>query len=426
MYFAFATSRLYIYNISQNNNLMEKPTAALEISSAEIKLVVGYELDDHPIVLYAMRKSIDAFVERGQIVNLIGLIEALREVKEIKDATAKLKLTISDAILILPPLGLEVYQSDKTTNVVSPTGTVEAIDLSNVVSLVRKEVVPHGGQIVDIVPDAFELDNGRVFSTQPIGEKSNSLSISAKIHALPFSVIENFRRAFKEAGISIKRVLVAPHAASYLFAQDLELPTTYLYVDMGAEVTSVSLVGNKTLFASTYFEKGGKDLTDLIMQSFNLPFDEAEKLKRRYGIDHRPMSYYPTIATSVDIEGQSKDFSTRELNEVTEQFVGDYLLSLKQAINSLMASYDKKLLTIPLIISGGLARLNGLEAMIVEAFPDNKLYFAIPKAVGARHQTYANALGAILANNRYQSYLEEDRPVVTTLTRGSKEAKDRK
>lgn len=405
---------------------MEKPIAALEISSAEIKLLVGYELDGQPIVLYAMRKPIETYVERGQIVNLIGLIEALKEIKEIKDATAKLKLTISEAILVLPPLGLEIYQSDKTTNVVSPTGTVETIDISNVVSLVRKEVVPHGGQIADIVPDAFELDSGRIFPSQPVGERSNSLSISAKIHALPFSVIENFRRAFKDAGIIVKRVIVAPHAASYLFAQDPELPSTYLYIDMGAEITSVSLVGNQALFASTYFEKGGKDLTDLIMRSFNLPFDEAEKLKRRYGIDHRLMSFFPTIATSTDLEGASHDYTTADLNVITEQFVNDYILSLKQAISSLMAGYDKNYLKIPLIISGGLARLNGLSEMIIEAFPDNKIHFAIPKAIGARHQTYVNALGAILASNRYPSYLEEDRPVVTTLTRGSKEAKERK
>lgn len=405
---------------------MEKPTAAIEISSAEIKLVVGYEIDGQPIVLYAMRKPIDAFVERGQIVNLIGLIDALREIKEIKDATAKLKLTISEAIFLLPPLGLEVYQSDKTTNVVSPTGTVEAIDISNVVSLVRKEVIPHGGQIIDIVPDAFALDNGVALSSQPLGEKSNSLSISAKIHALPFSVIENFRRAFKEADIVVKRALVAPHAATYLLAQDLALPTSYLLIDMGAEVTTVSLIGDRTLFSSTYFEKGGKDLTTAIMANLNLPFDEAEKLKRRYGIDHRPMSFYPTIAQSVDIEGVEKQYTTEDLNRVTEQFVYDYLVSLKQAINSLMSGYDKKYLKMPFVISGGLGRLSGLDELIIEAFPDNKIHFCIPKAIGARHQTYVNTLGAILANNRYQSYLEEDRPVVTPLTRGGKEAKERK
>lgn len=405
---------------------MEKPTAAIEISSAEIKLVVGYEIDGQPIVLYAMRKPIDAFVERGQIVNLIGLIDAIREIKEIKDATAKLKLTISEAILLLPPLGLEVYQSDKTTNVVSPTGTVEAIDISNVVSLVRKEVIPHGGQIIDIVPDAFALDNGVALSSQPLGEKSNSLSISAKIHALPFSVIENFRRAFKEADIVVKRALVAPHAATYLLAQDLALPTSYLLIDMGAEVTTVSLIGDRTLFSSTYFEKGGKDLTTAIMASLNLPFDEAEKLKRRYGIDHRSMSFYPTIAQSVDIEGVEKQYTTEDLNRVTEQFVYDYLVSLKQAINSLMSGYDKKYLKMPFVISGGLGRLSGLDELIIEAFPDNKIHFCIPKAIGARHQTYVNTLGAVLANNRYQSYLEEDRPVVTPLTRGGKEAKERK
>jgi cell division protein FtsA len=291
---------------------------------------------------------------------------------------------------------------------------------------VRKEVVPHGGQIVDIIPDAFELDNGRQFANQPIGEKSNSLSISAKIHALPFTVVENFRRAFKEADITIKRVLVGPHAASYLYAQDPGLPTSYLFLDMGAEVTTISLIGNGALFASIYFEKGGKDLTSAIVRDFNIPFDEAEKLKRRYGIDHRLMSFYPTIATSVDMEGQEHQYMISDLNQIIETFIADYLVSLKQAINSLMTGYDRKYLRIPLLLSGGLARLNGLPEMLIEAFPDNKIHFAIPKAIGARHQTYANALGAILANNRYHSYLEEDRPVVTTLTRGGKEPKERK
>ncbi|MFA5481445.1 MAG: cell division protein FtsA, partial [Bacilli bacterium] len=267
---------------------------------------------------------------------------------------------------------------------------------------------------------------GRVFDNVPLGEKSNSLSILAKVHALPRTIIDDFRRAFNQAGITIKRVLVAPHAASYLFGQYPELPTSYLYVDMGSEVTTVSLVGNKALFASTYFEKGSKDLTNAIMQSFNLPFDEAEKIKRRYGIDHHQLSFHPTIAKSVDLDNQEKEYTTEDLNKVIEAFVDDYLASLRNAISSLMAGYDKKYWQIPLIVSGGFARLYGLKELIIAAFPDNEVFFALPKSIGARHETYVNALGAIIANNRYQSFLDDERPVVTTLTRGNKETKQRK
>jgi len=405
---------------------MEKPTAALEISSAEIKLVVGYELDGQPIVLYAMRKPIEGFVERGQIIDVTGLSALIKGLTEIKDPTAKLKLSISEVTLIVPPLGLEVYQNDKTTNVVSPSGLVERIDISNVVSLVRKEVVPHGGEIVDIIPDAFQLDGGRAFVNPPIGEKSNSLSIIAKAHALPKGIIDDYRRAITQAGIRIKRTLIAPHAASFLFGCYSELPTSYIYVDMGAEVTTVNLIGNKTLFASLYFEKGGSDLTKLIMQSFNLPFDESEKIKRRFGIDRRSLSFHPVIAKSVDLSGGETSFTTEDLSKIIESFVDDYLSSLKNSIATLMAGYDKKYWRIPLIVSGGFSRLNGIAEILAASFPDNVITIALPKSIGARHQTYVNALGAVLANDKYHGFLDEERPVVTTLTRESKEAKERK
>lgn len=396
---------------------MDKNIAIIEITSSEIKVLIGYFLNKQPIIIYTLRKPIEAITERGKIIDLPLLVQELKSLKEIKDATAKVKLEIVKAIVILPAIGLEVYESLKTTEVTSQSDIIEQLDVANAVNLIRKEGIAKGQTIVDIIPNYFELDSKKRYAQRPIGEKSISLTLSARIHALPFPVFEPFKKAFAEAEIDVIRFFVAPHAASFFYTYNKLTPPNYLIVDLGSQLSTVSLIGNEMIYSSTFFNKGGKDLTDLIASELNLPFDEAEKIKRRYGYDQRDLTFYPTIAKSV-VNDTEFEYTTNNLNVIIKRFVDDYIVSLKQAINSLMAEYDEKYLKLPLVLTGGFTRLNNLKTIFEEDFPDNDIYIHIPKTIGARHQSFINVLGALIANQYYAAYIEEDRPLVTSLTRG--------
>lgn len=398
---------------------MNSRTAIIEITSREIKVLVGYFLNKQPLIIYAFRKPINGIVERGKIINLPLLVQELKALKEIKDATAKIVLEIENAIVILPALGLEIYESEKTTEVTSPSDIIEQLDISNAVNLIRKEGIAKGQTIVDIIPNYFELDNKKRFVSRPIGEKSISLTLSARVHALPFSVFEPFKKAFAEAELNVVRYFVAPHAASYFYNFNKLTPANYFLVDLGAQLSTVSLIGNEMIYSSTFFNKGGEDLTNLIAEELNLPFDEAEKIKRRYGYEHRDLTFYPTIAKSV-VADLEKEYTTNHLNVIVKRFLDDYIISLKQAINVLMKEHDEKYLRLPLVLGGGFSRLNYLKDIFEQNFPENDIYLHVPKTIGARHQTFTNVLGALIANQYYAAYVEDDRPVVASLSRGSR------
>ena len=150
---------------------VEKEIAILEITSSSVKITVGYEIEDKPYVIYTTSKSIEGMIDCGVITDKKGIISVVNSLCKIEDENAKLRININDVVLVLPPLGLEIYQGEQTTSVVSEDCIISKLDIGNVIKLVKNQVVPKNSEIVDIIPDSFKLEQGRTFTEPPINVK---------------------------------------------------------------------------------------------------------------------------------------------------------------------------------------------------------------------------------------------------------------
>jgi len=403
---------------------MDKPLACLEITNDSIKLLIGYELNNQPVVLYSKEKDITGIVKDGAIADMPGLVKALGDFHNIADDVAKLKINISEICLVLPPLGLQVFQNNKTTNVVSPDGLIAKIDIANVISLVNKEAVPNGNEIVDIIPDEFVLDKGQRFVNPPIGEKSNSLTIRAKVHSLPHRIAYEYRSALNQANFRIKKSCVATYCYSELFRSYKDMPQSYVLIDIGSHITTVSLIGASAPYSSLYFPKGGDDLTQDIADGFVVSFEDAKKLKESFGYDERKISFDPLIASGADSSGTKTDYYQKDLNQLILDFYEDYQSLLMNAINQLLGAYGSRFDTLPIVLTGGASKLNGLVQLLQKSCPKREIHYVVPRSIGARDPRYASLLGLILASGRYKGSLEDNYHGVITVSRQGKDKKD--
>ncbi len=397
----------------------ENTVAALEISSSSLKLVLGYQYQGKVIVLYSVTKPIDGLVDCGNIIDLPKLSEAIKELSHIKDSTAKLKIAVGEVVLVLPPLGLEVYKNDKTTTIVSPSGLIANIDVVNVVSLVKKEQVPQvGNEIVDIIPEKFTIDKGRSFLNPPLNEMSSFLSVHASIYSLPSKIINDYKNAVISAGIRVRRIVVSSYGVSELFNTYENIPSAYLYVDYGENITSVSLISKSVVFGSSYFLRGGKNITNALINTFNLPFAESEKLKRKIGLDTRELLYCPSLFTTQDINGISHDYNINDVNLAIKEELDDFASALNNCIDNVLADYDPSYHDMPIILGGGASKLRGLKEYLKSKFPNCKdIINIVPTSIGARNEIYTNCLGAIMAQSKKRGSLEDEKSRVTPVER---------
>ena len=396
---------------------MEKAVAAIEFGSKKLKLVVGYELNGKVYVVYALTKSYGHIVEAGSIIDQAKLAQAISDVRQFSDPSAKLKVSISEALLALPPFGLEIFDTNQTTTVLDETGKIGSFDIKNIYALIKNGALPLENQLIDVAPQRYVLDQGRSFLRPPLNETSNTLTVFAKVHTLPKRIGGEYKAAMTAGGLNIRRSVIAPFGACELLGTYEDVPNDYLLVDIGSNITTVSLVGEKELYASRFFEWGGDRITERIIESFNINESDAEKYKITYGIDKREMNFKAPICITDDGEGNQIKHYTDELNTIIKGELDIFLKQLNSAIDELLKPYDNSAKQLPMILIGGGAKLNGLIEYIEPKLQNETVRMVAPRSLGARNPTFTNCLGMILANAKYPNVHDETHQKVGQLNR---------
>ena len=397
---------------------MEKPIAAIELGSKKLKLVVGYEIDGKVYVLYTLVKPYGHAIEAGVFVDPNKVSQTIESVREFTDPSAKLKLNISDVLLCIPPYNLGIYQTRQVTTVVTEDSKISNLDIKNIYALIRNSAYPLNDKaLVDVIPESFTLDHGRIFARPPLGESSSTLTVSAKVQTLPKLLVDNYQNVLSNGGMISRRNVIAPLAAAELIASYPGMPSSYILVDIGSSVTTVSFVGNNALYGSTFFNWGGDNITEKIIESFNINEADAEKYKIMYGIDNREMNFKAPICTTDDGTGHEVHHMNDELNAIIKGELDIFVNYLKEAVNEVVSQHDKTYSSFPMLLVGGGSELNGLVNYISPKVMSDTVQVVSSKTLGARNPTFFNCLGMILTHSKYLNLNDEAHPKVGQVTR---------
>ena len=119
-----------------------------------------------------------------------------------------------------------------------------------------------------------------------------------------------------------------------------------LLIDFGALYTKLSLVEFGMVKNYHTINRGGADISDAVSKSLDIPFSEAEKMKKEFGLFGNP--------------------AQKSLAEVIKVHI-DYIFS---EVNNMVLSYEKKYnkSISKVILSGGGSLLKGLKESAVDNF----------------------------------------------------------
>lgn len=401
---------------------MENYISAIEISDTEVRLAVGYVTENKVNLIHVVQRPIIGLVSHGEIIDFQTLSSIISSMKEFKDETTKEKITINEVTLVLPSNGLNVFQSSKTTNVVSPYSIIATIDIENVISLVQKEAIPSGSEIVDIIPDSFVLEKGRSFINPPLNEKSNNITVKAKIHTLPARIVNDYKRLLELSRIKVRRMAVSSYAICELAKYTPDIPQSFILADIGADITNVTLIGNSAPFETVSFMCGAADLINKVGEKFGLSYTDALDLLAKYGLDERPLAYKPVIGTTF-VNGLETQHDPESLNLIIKKFfLEEYFGKFDVAFDTLMKGYPDNVRNLPIVFAGGLTKMFGFDGLVKEKFKSNSsIHYLEPECIGARDTSFCAIIGAIFASSKYKGTLSDTRLKSTQLERSKNE-----
>ena len=401
---------------------MKKVNIAIEISHRFIKVALGYVQDEQVYVTYVKKVPINHLLENGVIKEreaLIreALIRELSKINPVVDQEFNVNRLLNKVSLIFPPYGLEVYQTKQMTSVVSEERVVGEIDLRNLYVSIRNKRLPVDNELIDIIPEAFVIDNGNVYSHAPIGKVSSAINAFCKVLTIPKRIDTEYSSILKEANIQISRKVVSTFAAAELIATYQDVPAVYFLVDIGASSTSVSLIGKKQLYATRSFSWGGDNITDRIVSNFNISEEEAEKIKILYGLDRREIKFEYAVSKSDTPEGVNRHL-VNELNDLIEVELDELHKNMNIAIEQLALTYKiADYQNIPIILIGGTSRLKGIVPYLVNKGTYQNISKLSPRTLGARDPSLFGVLGSIYVNYKYPNSFDNQKPVSAPVTR---------
>lgn len=396
---------------------MKNNTIALEISHKYIKVAFGYVQDGQVFINFVKKAPINHFLENGIIKEKNALVKDLMRMNPIVDQEYQFDELINNVTFVLPPYGLEVYQTKQITSVISPEKVIGELDIRNIYSIIRNKRLPVDNELIDIVPEAFVIDNGNMYAHAPIGKTSSAITAFTKVLTLPKRINQEYSEVVKNANIQINRKVVSTFAASELIASYPDTPDNFFLVDIGAASTSVSLVGNKQLFATRSFSWGGDNITDHLVSKFNISETEAEKIKVLYGLDKRVIKFDYSVCSVETEEGVTKHY-VGELNSVIEEELDELIRNMTNAIEQLAQAYNViEYANMPIILIGGGSKLKGIVPYILSKETFQNVKTLSPTTIGARDPSLFALLGAIYSDNKYPNASDEEKKQSSPVSR---------
>lgn len=375
--------------------MKSKIVGVFEVTSTAVKFVSGYLLDNEVIILSTAKVGLEnGVIVDGEINDYNSVSNAISQA--LKDGTSKLSSPIAEYGMIIPPIGFEVYDHSQETSVVSSEDTIEKIDVDNVLNQVSKAKTTEGSKIIGILPELYILDKGQSFPEPPLGQHSNSLMVKAKLHVCPSYYVASFKKVFKKANINFadKNIYVAPHAALEVIKEYQNIPNDFLLVDLGARLTSVSLIGQQKLIASTFVYHGGDHITDKLASYFGIDFSVAQQLKEIFGFDEHNVSFKASLF-SVTSQEKKKVYTIDDFKEAIGNNVNEYVKEISNTVKEIATMYDPSIVNLPLILVGGGTKFYGLADTIKGYLNSNDIRVYIPRAIGARDAQFTNCVGAL-------------------------------
>src|SRR5574344_271949 len=387
---------------------MEKDIAALEIRSKTITLVIGNVIDNKVNITNRVVRPLSVSLKDGEVLDSSSLTNDIKNMLTIEDSKHNLKINVNEVALVISPYGLEVYHSQKSTTVISNASKIDRIDITNAISMLKKEKIPNqNNSIIDIIPNYFSIDGDKRFTEPPLGETSSSLLIDANIYSLPTNFVQDIMDCVQNAGVKIRRNVISSIGASHLFEAYKYSLDTYVLVDCGRKTTILDFVGKNVVYNSSFFSFGLDDLIDQVTNQFGILRSDAEQLVYLYGLDYRKSALNPAICKGT-VGGVPKSFYLEELNAIVIKYFQTWITYFNNCLDTLMSDYKDMLPGLNLVFIGENTKINYFKEFLNKFLTNFTCNVPILPSVGMQDSVYINCAGAILLSSIYRGSLEDD------------------
>ncbi len=329
----------------------------IDVGTTKICTLVG-EVDDRgDLKVVGVGVSPSRGMRKGVVIDVQQTAQAVAESVEKAERTSGYKITRAHV-----SIAGEHISSTNSTGVVAISGDegIAAEDVDRALDSARAVSIPHGREIIHIIPRGFTVD-GQDGVRSPLGMHAFRLEVEAHIVTAALTALLNLNKCVESVGVQVDEMVLNSVASGEAVLTETEKEMGVIMADIGGGTTDLAIYIEGMIWHTKVLPVGGNHVTNDVAIGLRLPFNTAEKVKIERG--HARAADVDT-STTFDLQpladGGVVRIARHDLAQVIEARMEEiFSLILQEAKRS---GYDG-LLSAGLVLCGGAAQLPGLAAL---------------------------------------------------------------
>ena len=305
----------------------------IDIGTSKVCTVVGEVNNFGQIETICSASCKCSGLKKGKIINEEEI--ALSISKTIEDAEDEANLKINSSYVTIPGKYVTIVQNSIVKEVKDKFAGISVKDVQSALMQVKDIEIPEGKTLIDIVPDQIMLDNGKIIP-DPVGSLSSSFTLKAQIILADKDYIRQLTNIFKKAGLEIDGIVATTLAERNLVLDLNEMHDNIMLLDIGAGNTDIGVFEGTTFVYTNTIPVGGDSITSDIALVLNISEEEADKLKKQYGLAMKSFidNDNEIILNTCKDENKSKVIKSSELIEIIEARIEEIFSIVNRDITS--------------------------------------------------------------------------------------------
>ena len=337
---------------------------AIELGSSKVTGVAGRKQPDGAIqVLAFAQEPSTTFIRKGRINNVSKMTQCIISMRE--KLEQKMQKSVSRVYVGIGGMGMHTVANTVARHFDSKVEITQ--EMVDAISDENRTSASTDRDILESVPQEYHL--GAQTTVDPVGILADSIEGHYLNIVANSSVREEIRNCFRTAGVTIADLPITVQALADSMLTEPEKRSGCVFVDMGAETTSVAVYKNNLLRHLAVIPLGGANINRDIM-SLQIEDDEAEELKLKYGsaVQESDTDAHKPIALR-----DGRTIAYDEFMGLVEARVEEIVLNVKNQIS--LSNYDVSQLIGGLIVTGGAANIRNIDKAFTRDTKFEKIRF---------------------------------------------------
>ncbi len=374
--------------MSRNEDLI----VGLDIGTTKICAVVGTRTEKGVDVI-GIGMTPSRGLRKGVVVDIDSTVESIKAAVE--EAELMADCEISSAYVGIAGGHIRGFNSHGVVAV--KDREVRESDVKRVIDAAKAVAIPMDREVIHVLPQEFIVDD-QDGVREPLG--MSGIRLEGKIHIVTAAVTsaQNLVKCANRAGLNVIDIVLEPLASAEAVLTRDERDLGVCLIDIGGGTTDIAVFGDGSIKHTSVLSLGGYHLTNDIAIGLRTPFDEAERIKKKYGVAAaRFLSADDYIAVPSVGGRQPHEISRKFLCEIIEPRLEEILVLAR---NELVKAGLQGKIPCGVAITGGSAALEGITDLAEEVF-EAPVRCGVPCNIGGLQDVvqspmYATGVGLIL------------------------------